>query len=52
MTEEVVEAWSAAASAFESAGASVEHVSMPYTEHSIKCYSVLNSCEVASNMAR
>ena len=52
MTDEVVEAWSDAAAAFEAAGASVETVSLPHTEHSIKCYSVLNPCEVASNMAR
>lgn len=25
---------------------------MPHTEHSIVCYSVINQCEVASNMAR
>ena len=25
---------------------------MPYTEYSIVCYSILNQCEVASNMAR
>jgi len=34
------------------AGASVRPVSLPHTEHSICCYSVLNCCEVASNMAR
>ena len=52
MTNEVVKAWSDVAAAFEAAGASVESVSLPHTEHSIKCYSVLNPCEVASNMAR
>ena len=52
MSDEIVEAWSDAAAAFEAAGASVETVSLPHTEHSIKCYSVLNPCEVASNMAR
>ena len=52
MSDEIVEAWSDAAAAFEAAGASVESVSLPHTEHSIKCYSVLNPCEVASNMAR
>lgn len=25
---------------------------MPYTKYSIVCYSILNQCEVASNMAR
>ena len=27
-------------------------MSLPHTQHSIACYSVLNACEVASNMAR
>lgn len=27
-------------------------VSLPHTEYSIVCYSILNQCEVASNMAR
>lgn len=27
-------------------------VSLPHTEFSIVCYSILNQCEVASNMAR
>lgn len=27
-------------------------VSLPHTQYSIVCYSVLNQCEVASNMAR
>ncbi|XP_015521549.1 glutamyl-tRNA(Gln) amidotransferase subunit A, mitochondrial [Neodiprion lecontei] len=36
----------------EEGGAKIVPVSMPHTEHSIVCYSVLNQCEVASNMAR
>lgn len=27
-------------------------MSMPHTKYSVVCYSVLNQCEVASNMAR
>lgn len=27
-------------------------MSLPHTEYSIVCYSILNQCEVASNMAR
>lgn len=30
----------------------VFQVSLPHTEYSIVCYSILNQCEVASNMAR
>ena len=31
---------------------SVVPVSLPHTELAVPCYSVLNPCEVASNMAR
>ncbi len=31
---------------------SVEPVSLPHTELAVPCYSVLNPCEVASNMSR
>ncbi len=37
---------------FERAGARVEQVSLPHTQHSIVCYHVLCQVEVASNMAR
>lgn len=37
---------------FEKAGAHVEQVSLPHTQHSIVCYHVLCHAEVASNMAR
>ncbi len=30
----------------------MRQVSLPHTAYSITCYSVLNPCEVASNMAR
>lgn len=52
MSVEVVELWSEVADILEQAGAEVIQVSMPYTPSSIACYSVLNQCEVASNMAR
>ncbi|XP_050697251.1 LOW QUALITY PROTEIN: glutamyl-tRNA(Gln) amidotransferase subunit A, mitochondrial-like [Eriocheir sinensis] len=49
---EVVEAWTKLADMMEDAGAEVREVSMPHTEHSIICYSILNPCEVASNFTR
>jgi len=52
MSPEVVEMWSRVADLFESEGANVSAVSLPHTELAIPCYSVLNPCEVASNMAR
>lgn len=44
--------WSHVADMFERAGAWVEQVSLPHTQHSIVCYHVLCCAEVASNMAR
>ncbi|KAK7868350.1 hypothetical protein R5R35_013644 [Gryllus longicercus] len=52
LSEEVLEAWNIVADIFEHAGAKVIQVSLPHTPASIACYSVLNQCEVASNMAR
>ena len=52
MSPEVVEVWSRVAELLEQGGAEVVPVSLPHTELAIPCYSVLNPCEVASNMAR
>ncbi|XP_041354976.1 glutamyl-tRNA(Gln) amidotransferase subunit A, mitochondrial-like [Gigantopelta aegis] len=52
VTPDVLAAWSRAADMFERAGAKVSQVSLPHTQYSIVCYSVLCCCEVASNMAR
>ncbi|XP_021936916.1 glutamyl-tRNA(Gln) amidotransferase subunit A, mitochondrial isoform X2 [Zootermopsis nevadensis] len=52
ISDEVLETWSEVADILEKAGAEVVSVSMPHTPSSIACYSVLNQCEVASNMAR
>merc|ERR1719369_210037 len=52
MSDEVVESWSKVARLLEEGGAKVEPVSLPHTQLAIPCYSVLNPCEVASNMAR
>ncbi|KAG5680125.1 hypothetical protein PVAND_009650 [Polypedilum vanderplanki] len=52
LTSEVLEAWTKMADFLEENGARVEEISMPYTTASIFVYSILNQCEVASNMAR
>ena len=52
MSPEVVSAWSSVASLLDDAGCKVVPVSLPHTSLAIPCYSVLNPCEVASNMSR
>lgn len=52
LTKEVDSNWAEVSQLLEEAGARVFPVSLPHTEYSIVCYSVLNQCEVASNMAR
>ncbi|XP_063227868.1 glutamyl-tRNA(Gln) amidotransferase subunit A, mitochondrial [Bacillus rossius redtenbacheri] len=52
LSGDVLEAWDSVANLLEESGAKVVQVSMPHTQLSIACYSVLNQCEVASNMAR
>ncbi|XP_076026689.1 glutamyl-tRNA(Gln) amidotransferase subunit A, mitochondrial [Genypterus blacodes] len=52
LSPETLAQWSRVADAFERAGARVEQVSLPHTQHSIVCYHVLCHAEVASNMAR
>ncbi|XP_034660273.1 glutamyl-tRNA(Gln) amidotransferase subunit A, mitochondrial [Drosophila subobscura] len=52
LSAEVLETWTKVADLLECAGASVQKVSLPNTAASIFVYSILNQCEVASNMAR
>ncbi|KAL2718927.1 hypothetical protein V1478_011346 [Vespula squamosa] len=52
ISKEIEECWNEVALLIEEAGAKVIPVSLPYTDYSIVCYSVLNCCNVASNMAR
>lgn len=52
LSDEVNECWRNVERMLEEAGAKIVPVSLPHTELSIVCYSVLNQCEVASNMAR
>ncbi|XP_057668327.1 glutamyl-tRNA(Gln) amidotransferase subunit A, mitochondrial [Diorhabda carinulata] len=52
VSKEVLDTWNEIAALLQSHGAVIKKVSMPHTEYSIVCYSILNQCEVASNMAR
>uniref|UniRef100_A0A182QRT8 Glutamyl-tRNA(Gln) amidotransferase subunit A, mitochondrial n=1 Tax=Anopheles farauti TaxID=69004 RepID=A0A182QRT8_9DIPT len=52
LDEEVLETWTIVADLLESAGASVQAISLPNTASSIFVYSILNQCEVSSNMSR
>jgi aspartyl-tRNA(Asn)/glutamyl-tRNA(Gln) amidotransferase subunit A len=52
LSSEVHEAWMKIADYLEQNGAIVKEVSMPYTSASIFIYSILNQCEVSSNMSR
>ncbi|KAK9959827.1 hypothetical protein ABG768_009928 [Culter alburnus] len=52
LSKDTLAQWSRVAAMFEQAGARVQEVSLPHTQHSIVCYHVLCCCEVASNMAR
>lgn len=52
LSAEVLETWMKMADFLEQNGAIVKEISMPYTSASIFVYSILNQCEVSSNMAR
>lgn len=52
LSDEVLEAWVDIADLLESEVASVKPVTMQHTSASIFVYSILNQCEVSSNMAR
>lgn len=52
LSSEMIHVWNRVADLLANNGAHVTQVSLPHTEYSIACYSVLNPCEVASNMAR
>ena len=52
LSDEIIVCWQKVSRLLEEAGATIVPVSLPHTEWSIVCYSVLNQCEVASNMAR
>lgn len=52
LSEEVKFYWNHISKLLTEAGCNLVPVSLPHSEFSIVCYSVLNQCEVASNMAR
>ncbi|XP_063629737.1 glutamyl-tRNA(Gln) amidotransferase subunit A, mitochondrial isoform X1 [Cydia splendana] len=52
MSEDIVDTWRLVTNLLENEQAIVQTVSMPNTSVSIAVYSILNQCEVASNMAR
>lgn len=52
MSPEVIDLWRYVTDLLESEKAVVRTVSLPHTSVSIAVYSILNQCEVASNMAR
>lgn len=52
VSADILETWQWVADIFSNAGAKVTEVSLPHTQYSIACYSILCCCEVASNMAR
>lgn len=52
LSSEMLETWTKIADLMEDAGAIVKQVSLPNTASSIGVYSILNQCEVSSNMAR
>lgn len=52
LSVDVLETWKKIADVLEDGGAQVKQVSLPHTATSIYVYSILNQCEVASNMAR
>ncbi|XP_070169204.1 glutamyl-tRNA(Gln) amidotransferase subunit A, mitochondrial isoform X9 [Polyergus mexicanus] len=51
ISEEVQACWDKVSRHLEEAGANIVPVSLPHTDYSIACYSVLNRCDVASNLA-
>ncbi|KAL0132185.1 hypothetical protein PUN28_000157 [Cardiocondyla obscurior] len=51
ISKETEECWEKVSRLLEEAGANIVPVSLPHTDYSIVCYSVLNRCDVASNLA-
>jgi aspartyl-tRNA(Asn)/glutamyl-tRNA(Gln) amidotransferase subunit A len=52
LLNETLDAWRMVADYLKDNGAIVKEISMPYTSASIFVYTILNQCEVSSNMAR
>lgn len=52
LASDVLETWMKVADMLEDASAEVKQVSLPHTASSIFVYSILNQCDVTSNMSR
>lgn len=52
LSEETLSTWIKVADLLEDAGADVREISLPNTESSIFVYTILNQCDVTSNMSR
>ncbi|CAH1798273.1 unnamed protein product [Owenia fusiformis] len=52
LSAEMLAQWDKVIEMFEKAGAKISSVSLPHSQYSIVCYTVLCAAEVASNMAR
>ncbi|KAG1653687.1 Glutamyl-tRNA(Gln) amidotransferase subunit A, mitochondrial [Nymphon striatum] len=52
MSDELRDIWARVADLLEQGGANVIPVSLPHSKYSLLCYTALNCCEIASNMAR
>lgn len=53
LDQEIVDLWKIVANQMETTGgASIHSLSMPHTKSSVFVYSILNQCEVSSNMSR
>lgn len=51
LSPEVEECWNEVSRYLSEGGASLSTVSLPHTNYSIMCYTILNRCDVASNLA-
>lgn len=52
LSASVLQTWIKIADILEDAGAQVKQISLPHTAYSIFVYTILNQCEVSSNMSR
>lgn len=52
LSSEMLGAWSDVVDLLEGGGAKVSMVTLPHTQYCLQAYSILNSCDVTSNMAR
>lgn len=51
LSPEIQKCWDEVSQYLREGGASLFTVSLPYTNYSIMCYTVLNRCDIASNLA-